>query len=274
MSTTLHVVMPAFNEAEGIVSFIEEIRAHVQESYEHVRFFVVDDRSTDGTAEALRALSGRVGDVHTVTAEENKGHGPTALAAYRLGLEPIPDVLVHVDGDGQFLGQDFPLLLRALADADVAHGVRHGRTDPWYRRVLTRAVQLLVLTTSGVNVPDVNTPMRAYRPDAIEALLGAVGGQELLVPHVHFSIAESRLGLQVRFVSVNSRPRRGASGAGTMWGAVTSTALPPRRLRAFARSALVELWQLSLRPGARLRSLPRAHAATGPGGVDRHRPRK
>ncbi len=248
----LVVVMPAFNEAEGIAGFIDEIRDCVTPLVERVTFVVADDQSTDGTAAALADIT----DVQVERQAVNRGHGPTALAAYRAGLALSPDVRVHVDGDGQFLGTDFPVLLRALAssDADVVHGVRGGRTDPWYRKVLTGCVRLLVALASGRGVPDVNTPLRAYRPEVAQALVSAVP-DESLVPHVHFSLAEVHSGFTVRYVRVRSIPRRGASTTGTMWGRGPRIALPPARLRTFAVEALGEVWRTSLSPTAPLRGI-------------------
>lgn len=248
----LAIVMPAYNEAEGIRGFIDEIREHVAPLAEQVTFVVADDRSTDATVAALEGIA----DVRVHPQRANRGHGPTALAAYRAGLELSPDLIVHVDGDGQFVGPDFARVVRAIesTDADVIHGVRYSRTDPWYRRALTGAVGLLVAAAAGRRVPDVNTPMRAYRPAAARALVDAVPA-DALVPHVHFSLAEARGGFAVRYVSVRSIPRRGVSTQGTMWGGGVKALVPPPRLRQFAVSALREAWQLSLRPGAPLRSI-------------------
>ncbi|BDZ39238.1 glycosyltransferase family 2 protein [Microbacterium suwonense] len=248
----LAIVMPAYNEAEGIRGFIEEIREHVAPLAGRVTFVVADDRSTDATVAALTGID----DVQVQPQPANRGHGPTALAAYRAGLALQPDLLVHVDGDGQFVGPDFVRLILGIEStgADVVHGVRHSRTDPWYRRALTGAVGLLVAATAGRRVPDVNTPMRAYRPDALRVLAEAVPA-DALVPHVHFSLAEARGGFAVRYVAVRSIPRRGASTSGTMWGGGVKALVPPPRLRRFAADALREVWRLSLRPGAPLRSI-------------------
>lgn len=250
----LAIVMPAFNEAEGIRGFIDEIRDSVSPLAAHVSFHVADDRSTDATASVFD-------DVTDVTVEVqplNRGHGPTALAAYRAGLAGDPDVLVHVDGDGQFYGSDFARLIAALTteEADVVHGVRDGRTDPWYRKVLTGAVGLLIALAAGRRIPDVNTPLRAYRPDALRLLVDAIPS-DASVPHVHFSLAEARAGFTVRYLRVASIPRRGASTTGTMWGRGNAVTLPPKRLRRFVRLALVEAWTLSLKPSAPLRSIRR-----------------
>lgn len=250
--THLAIVMPAYNEAEGIGGFIDEIREHVAPLAEKVSFFIADDRSTDDTAHVFDDVA----DVDVQTQPANRGHGPTALAAYRAGLASAPDLLIHVDGDGQFLGADFARLIAAIesTDADVVHGVRDGRTDPWYRKVLTACVGLLVATACGKRVPDVNTPLRAYRPDVVQVLVDAVP-EDASVPHVHFSLAEARAGFDVRYLRVASIPRRGESTSGTMWGRAASLRLPPKSLREFALKALNEVWTLSLRPSAPLRGV-------------------
>lgn len=254
----LAIVMPAYNEVEGIRGFIDEIRDAAAPLAERLTFHIADDRSTDATA----AVFDDIADVTVEVQPSNRGHGPTALAAYRAGLASDPDVVVHVDGDGQFLGRDFPRLVSALVDedADVVHGVRDGRTDPWYRRTLTAAVGLLIAVAAGRRVPDVNTPLRAYRPEALRVLLDAVPA-DATVPHVHFSLAEARGGFVVRYLRVANIPRRGESATGTMWGRASVLSLPPQRLRRFVRAALSEAWSLSLRPSAPLRRIRRPESS-------------
>lgn len=248
----LVVVMPAFNEAEGIVGFVDEIRSALSPLTNDLSFVVADDRSTDNTASVFDGVD----DVTVHTQPANRGHGPTALAAYRAGLALDPAVIVHVDGDGQFVGDEICAAVRTLktTGADAVHGVRQGRTDPWFRKVLTGAVRLMVAVAVGRGIPDVNTPLRVYRPAVARMLVDAVPA-EALVPHVHFSLAEVRAGVTVRYLSVRSIPRRGSSSTGTMWGAVPKVALPPRRLRSFVRASLGEVWRESLRRGAPLRSI-------------------
>lgn len=246
----LAVVMPAYNEAEGLPGFLDELHRNLAPLARRLDLVVVDDRSTDATLEVMRDLATRLPGLTVIEAEANRGHGPTALAAYRAGLALEPDLVVHVDGDGQFHGIDLARAVRAAVStgADVVHGVRRGRDDPWFRRVLTAMVGVAVTFAAGRHVPDVNTPLRVYRPDRLADLLELVPA-DALIPHVHFSIAEVRRGLDVRYVEVASLPRRGANQSGTMWGVERRPKLPPKRLRRFARSAAVELWRVSLRPG-------------------------
>jgi len=236
------VVIPAYNEAEALPSFLAEIRASFAAARTPVSVVVLDDASTDETATAAAGLA----DV--VRAPTNRGHGPTALAAYTEGLRDGAEVIVHVDGDGQFYGDDIARVALALgdADADVVHGVRRGRTDPWFRRALSGLVRFAVLMLCGRSVPDVNTPLRAYRPATLATLIAGVP-EGALVPHVHFSIAEARRGLRTRYVAVESIPRRALAVQGTMWGEGRSRRLvPPRKLLRFAGRAFAELWRVDV----------------------------
>lgn len=246
------IVMPAYNESDGIEGFLTEIVAHVSPVVDKLSIVVVNDRSTDATAELLARLGETMPELIGITSLRNRGHGPTALAAYRAGLELDPDVILHVDGDGQFLPADFPRLLAAHEQRgiDVLHGVRRGRTDPWYRKAITAVVGSVVALVAGSRVPDVNTPLRIYRPEALRFLLELVP-PTACVPHVHFSLAEKRSGMNVAYARVTSIPRRGDSAHGTMWGSQRTTPLlPPKRLRSFIAAAAREVWAVSLRPGA------------------------
>ena len=248
------VVMPAYNEAAGIAEFLLEIHEHLAPLTSRLHVIVADDRSTDATAAVVAGLD--VERVQVQTQARNRGHGPTALAAYQAGLQLSPDVVLHVDGDGQFSGEDMARVLAVLEStgADVVHGVRRGREDPWFRRALSFGLRVAVRPFAGRGVPDINTPLRAYRPDVLRPLIDAVGA-DAIVPHVHFSLAEARCELQVTCVPVRSLPRRGGETVGTMWGGNGQPKLPPKRLRSFVRQASVELWQLSLRPSAPMRAL-------------------
>lgn len=245
------IVMPAYDEADGIGGFIDEVVAAVAPHTDRLSVVVVDDASGDGTAALLRAKSEGDDRLVVVASPVNRGHGPTALRAYREGIARAPDVLVHVDGDGQFSGDDIARVALALVGtgADAVHGVRRGRDDPWFRRLITAGISGAVAIVSGRRIPDVNTPLRAYRPQVAEQLVRSIP-EGAAVPHIHFSLIERRSGLSVRYVEVASLPRRGSTADGTMFGAAKVRMLPPASLLRFVGAALAEVWRESLRPGA------------------------
>ncbi|THG30842.1 glycosyltransferase family 2 protein [Naasia lichenicola] len=239
------VVMPAYNEAESLPVFLAEIAESLRPVVSSLHFVVVDDLSTDSTAAVLEELRIVGAEVVSVRSPSNRGHGPTALNAYREGLLLDVDVIIHVDGDGQFIGSDFRRALAALHGADVVHGVRTSRTDPWFRRVITAVTSFVAALLAGHRIPDVNTPLRVYRRPAIERLISLIP-ESSLVPHIHFSLLERAQDLRVHYVRVQSIPRRGASVLGTMWNGSGERrpALPSGRLLRFSRDAALEVLRL------------------------------
>jgi glycosyltransferase involved in cell wall biosynthesis len=233
------VVMPAYNE-EGLAGFLVEIEAWLHPVTDDLFFVVVDDCSTVPLDLVAPVSTLPLGSkVRVVRSETNQGHGPTAVAAYRHGIASACDVVLHVDGDGQFLGEDFPRLLEALAGRDGVVASRAGRREPWFRRVLTRVARLTV--GQGLTGHDVNSPLRAYRVPTVEQLLARLP-ESPVVPHLHFALLHDRLGLDVVEIPATHRPRRGVSTTGTTWQSRRlATVVPSRRLVALAWSAWREL---------------------------------
>ena len=82
----LTIILPTYNEAQNIATFIPEI----EQAFEgHAfRIFVVDDQSPDGTAEVARGLDEQYGNIEVLTPPDRKGLG----AALRYGTLPGPPV--------------------------------------------------------------------------------------------------------------------------------------------------------------------------------------
>lgn len=100
----ISVVIPCHNEREGIRAVLRQMPPLVDE------VVVVDNASTDGTAEVARELGARV--VH----EGRKGYG----RAYKTGFASAEgDVIVTMDGDGTYPPESIPLLLHVLAEERI-----------------------------------------------------------------------------------------------------------------------------------------------------------
>lgn len=235
------VVMPAHDE-EGLVDFIEEIDNSLRAEVRSLHFVVVDDDSMQPVSALLSRTSGCLPVASPVTVirnSRNMGHGPSALAAYEAGLALGVDVVVHVDGDGQFRGADFPRLLLAMVGFDGAVGVRMGREEPWFRRVLSSVLRRIVCPSARLS--DVNSPMRAYTREAARRLVDSISADSL-VPHVHWTRRHAALGLRVAGVPVESLPRRGLNPIGTTWGTQRNRQIfPSKRLMVFVFRAFLEV---------------------------------
>ncbi len=98
---TISVVIPCYNEEDGVRAVIGEMPSCVDE------IVVVDNNSTDRTAEVARSLGARV------VSETRKGYG----AAYKAGIPAArSDVVVTLDGDGSYPAEAIPSLVDELVD--------------------------------------------------------------------------------------------------------------------------------------------------------------
>jgi len=237
--TAVAVVMPAFNEADGIAHFLNEI----DEKFSHANIpFVVliqDDQSTDETPDLLRGLTLASGSPIIVEINGiNLGHGPTSRRALQRGLDSGAPWVLHVDGDGQFSGTDLVSVVRhGFSSNRSVVGRRTIRHDPWFRKILTRCLRVLfVVTTRSFAIKDPNSPVRIEKRDVLRSKLEKIPA-DTLIPSIWWSWLTAKKYEDVQYVDVTSWHRRGISETGTMWGKAKRPRLPSRRLIRFVLAA-------------------------------------
>jgi len=163
---SLTIVLPAYNEAERIGPALDELFAYLRNRLPkgrdgapgaaalpaEVEVLVVDDGSTDGTADLVRARAEMTPDPASgtslrVLSVPHAGKG----AAVRAGmLDARADVILFADADMATPPDQIPLLVTALEANDVALGSRiqadgsdMRASQPWYRRALGKLFHLL-----------------------------------------------------------------------------------------------------------------------------------
>src|SRR5262245_45418403 len=116
MSSRRLVALPVFNEARHVDRVLNEVLRYSRD------VLVVDDGSTDGTAEILRRRS----DVRVVTHEQNRGYGAALLTAFQYAQDHDFELLVTIDCDGQHEPQRIPLFFDACTEeVDIVSGSRY-----------------------------------------------------------------------------------------------------------------------------------------------------
>lgn len=178
---TAHVVLPAYNEAESLPPLLE--RLALTALGERLTVWVVDDGSTDGTADvAARGVPGL--QVNLVSHAVNLGLGQAVQSGLRAALEvaEADDVVVVMDADDTHDPRLIQLLRRAVADgADVAICSRFvdggdDSTAPAFRRLLSRAAAVLFRRVLRVDtVHDFTSGFRAYRVSLLRRAAGHWG---------------------------------------------------------------------------------------------------
>lgn len=162
----LVVQIPCHNEAETLPEVLAAIPRQV-EGVDLIETLVIDDGSTDGTAEVARAH----GADHVVTSRKNRG----LARSFRLGLDTAlqldADIIVNTDGDNQYVGADIAALVRPILEgqADIVVGDRQTASIESFsvlKRFLQRWGSSVVSRFSEVEIPDAVSGFRAYSREA------------------------------------------------------------------------------------------------------------
>lgn len=157
---TCSVVVPAYNEVKGIeecLNALVKMAAQVPDC--RMEILVVDDGSTDGTAEILN----RRKDVRVVRHERNRGYG----AALHTGIQSSKsDWIALIDSDGTYPIEQLPALFHeAIHGFDMVVGARKGRGISLapHRALARWILKRIVWALTSVLVPDLNSGMRVFR---------------------------------------------------------------------------------------------------------------
>lgn len=162
----LSVVMPVYNEANTL----EEIVARVTAVKLADEIVIVDDGSSDGSAEILNKL-GKQGGVRVITHEKNQGKG----AAVRTGIQAAQgDLILVQDADLEYDPRDYPKLLEPIDSnmADAVYGSRFlggsRRPTMYWHMVANKMLTFLTNVLYNNILTDMETGYKLFKRDVIK----------------------------------------------------------------------------------------------------------
>ncbi len=162
----LIVQIPCFNEAETLRQTLADIPRQIA-GVDQVEVLVVDDGSTDGTAELAREL----GIDHVVRHKANMGLARSFRTGIEAGLALGADIIVNTDGDNQYAGADIPRLIAPIlaGEADIVVGDRQTAKVAHFssgKKLLQALGSFVVRQLSHTDVPDAVSGFRAISREA------------------------------------------------------------------------------------------------------------
>jgi glycosyltransferase involved in cell wall biosynthesis len=164
----ISVVIPFFNEAESCRALLAEVRATTDALPGGAEIIAVDDGSRDDTLAILRAIAGEWPALRVLPFEKNSGQAAALYTGMRAATAPV---VVTMDGDGQNVPADIPLLVGRLGEADMVAGVRAQRRDSWLRRRMSRLANGIRGRVLGDGMTDSGCALKAFRREVVEAFI-------------------------------------------------------------------------------------------------------
>ena len=160
----LSLIIPVYNEKESIAETVRSVHAVLSGAGEAFEILVINDGSTDGSAEILKTLS--LPGMTVITHPTNHGYG----ASMKTGIRRAKGERIGIiDADGTYPINDFPKLLKTMNEtgADMVVGARTklGVQIPWVRRPAKAVVNLLANSLTGMHIPDNNSGMRIFKKE-------------------------------------------------------------------------------------------------------------
>jgi glycosyltransferase involved in cell wall biosynthesis len=157
----LSVFFPALNDSGTIASMVIRAVRTASELTPDYEVIVVDDGSTDATAEIADELARTYPHVRVVHHPANRGYGGALQTGFRTAAK---ELIFYTDGDAQYDPAELALLwARLTPDADLVNGYKIDRGDPLHRIVIGRLYHHIVSILFGLTVRDVDCDFRLMR---------------------------------------------------------------------------------------------------------------
>lgn len=154
------IVIPAYNEEQGIRPVLEELKRLPAEVGNSVELIVVDDGSRDGTFDVCKQIDG----IKLLRHKGNRGYG----AALKTGIQHAKHGIICItDADGTYPNEMIPTLISRMisAEVDMVVGARTGKNVaiPLVRRPAKWMIRSLASVVAGMAIPDINSGLRVFR---------------------------------------------------------------------------------------------------------------
>ena len=157
------VCIPAFNEEGAIGKLVRKTLSYVDS------VVVCDDGSSDNTAKEAENSG-----AHVIVHDENRGKGSALKSLFEHARHSSADIIVTIDGDGQFLPEEIKKLTKPIIEktSDIVVGYRFDNDTemPSYRKIGNKILDHATNIATSIPIRDTQSGFRAYSKNAIELI--------------------------------------------------------------------------------------------------------
>jgi len=200
-NVALSIVIPIYNEEESLPFLVNQLLEVLQPMEETFELILVNDGSSDNSAEVIRKLSFEIPELVGVLLRKNYGQTAAMAAGFDISSG---EIVVTLDGDLQNDPADIPLLVNKIRDGfDLVSGWRYRRQDAAISRKLpSKIANRLIGKVTGVRLNDYGCSLKAYRKEVLTdmRLYGEL--------HRFLPVLANIEGARITEVKVNHRARQ------------------------------------------------------------------
>ena len=200
-NVALSIVVPIYNEEESLPFLVNQLLEVLQPMEETFELVLVNDGSSDNSAEVIRKLSLEIPELVGVLLRKNYGQTAAMAAGFDISSG---EIVVTLDGDLQNDPADIPLLVNKIRDGfDLVSGWRFRRQDAAISRKLpSKIANRLIGKVTGVRLNDYGCSLKAYRKEVLTdmRLYGEL--------HRFLPVLANIEGARITEVKVNHRARQ------------------------------------------------------------------
>jgi len=194
------VVIPVLDEADTVEELATRVAAVLTEIGRSYEILFIDDGSTDGTSERVRAARERDAGVRLVRLRRNFGKAAALSAGFDYARG---EILITMDGDLQDDPEEIPRFLSALEEGglDLVSGWKRERKDPVSKRYPSLLFNWATRRLARLPLHDFNCGFKAYRREVVGEI--SIYGEL----HRYIPVLASRRGFAVGEIEVRHHPR-------------------------------------------------------------------
>jgi glycosyltransferase involved in cell wall biosynthesis len=209
--------MPAYNEAENIEPMVEEATPALEANADEYEIIVVDDGSSDGTADVTRQVMESHPHVRLVQHPVNQGFGAAVFSGF---TNAEKDWIFYTDADRQFVLSELERFVPHMDEADLIAGYRAPRRDPFMRVFYGKGWSALCTLLFGYTVRDVDCGFKLFRREIIQSLAPTIASRGATFS-IEWLVRAKRAGYRFVELPVTHRPRVVGSQTGANINVIT-----------------------------------------------------
>ncbi|MDE7355823.1 MAG: glycosyltransferase [Rikenellaceae bacterium] len=161
------IVVPLYNEVDNMERLEVELSRYISSASLAACVLFVNDGSTDGSLECVRAICDRNAHFYYLSFESNRG----LSAAIKAGIDFCESRYIgYIDADLQTTPEDFELLVPYIQDHELVMGIRAGRKDSFVKRMSSKIANNFRRSMTGDTAVDTGCPLKILHADVAKRL--------------------------------------------------------------------------------------------------------